>query len=195
MKSSPLAVIGALCLLAACGGSDQASPGPDPAASPTPSAAAALPELVGEWQRVQQCSELVTAFRSAGLGDAVLDSIAGDGWIPGVTDAKQIKDPRHPCDGAVSRAHSHFFTEDGQFGSRDANGQQVDDGHYRLVGDSTVVIDKVTFHYVITDHNTIAFTPVLPKCPPACDDAAWSVSVAYPGFTWQRTAGPGAGSA
>ena len=34
----------------------------------------------------------------------------------------------------------HFFTADGQFGSKDFHGQQVDDGPYRLEGDDIVVI-------------------------------------------------------
>ena len=57
--------------------------------------------------------------------------------------------------GAVPLRHSHFFTEDGQFGSRDDAGDQVDDGTYRAVDDNTIVISKefgdVTFHYRISD--------------------------------------------
>jgi hypothetical protein len=123
----------------------------------------------------------------AGLREALLESIAGDGWIPGVTSVAQIKDKAHPCRGAVAHKHSHFFTADGYFGSRDANGEQVDDGQYRLVGNDTVVIGDVTFHYKITDGGrTISFTPEIPKCAPSCSEAGWSVSVAYPGYTWQR---------
>ena len=48
---------------------------------------------------------------------AVPEVLAGDGWVPGVVDPGQIDD-RHPCRGAVARRHSHFFTADGQFGSR-----------------------------------------------------------------------------
>jgi hypothetical protein len=80
-----------------------------------------------------------------------------------------------------------LFTADGYFGSRDANGEQVDDGQYRLSGNDTLVIGDVTFHYKITDGGrTISFTPEIPKCAPSCFEAGWSVSVAYPGYTWQR---------
>lgn len=115
-----------------------------------------------------------------------MESLADDGWIPGVTQVDQIKDPAHPCRGSVARKHSHFFTEDGQFGSLDAHSQQVDDDTYRLVGDDTVVIGKVTFHYRITGGDTLRLTPVIPKCAPGCFEAGWSVVVAYSGYTWHR---------
>lgn len=123
----------------------------------------------------------------AGLHDALLESVAGDGWIPGVTKVSEIKDPAHPCIGSVDRKHSHFFTANGQFGSRDQNGQQVDDGQYQLVGDA-FVISGVTFHYVITGHDTLSIRPDIPKCAPSCFEAGWSIAVAYPGYTWHRIA-------
>lgn len=149
------------------------------------------PELVGEWERFQECQEIVDALTDAGLQGAVLETIAGDGWIPGVSAPEQIADPTQPCTGAVGRMHSHFFTADGEFGSRDANGQQVDDGRYEVVDDGTLVIiagplSTVTFHYTITNHDTIAFEPVIPDCAPDCFEASWSVAVAYPGYTWTR---------
>ena len=184
--------IGLVCLavltLAACGSNeDNASVAPSTAstsASPSSTAAPAS-TLVGEWQRLQMCSELESVMNKAGLHDALLESVAGDGWIPGVTEVSQIKDPAHPCVGAVDRKHSHFFTADGVFGSRDANGQQVDDGTYELVGDA-FVINGVTFHYVITDHDTLSINPEIPKCAPSCFEAGWSMAVAYPGYTWHR---------
>ena len=121
----------------------------------------------------------------AGLHDALLESIAGDAWIPGVTKVSQIKDPTHPCVGSVARKHSHFFTADGQFGSRDAVGEQVDDGQY-VVEDDAFVISGVTFHYVITDNDTLSITPETPDCAPSCFEAGWSIAVAYPGYTWHR---------
>jgi hypothetical protein len=182
--------------LAACSSSDR---GPGDTATSTQatattassaSASAATP-LVGQWQRLQRCSELERVMTKAHLRSALLESIAEDGWIPGVTQIDQIKDPAHPCMGSVARKHSHFFTEDGQFGSLDAKGQQVDDGSYRLVGDDTLVIDAadrkaVTFHYKITGGDTLTLTPVIPNCAPKCFEAGWSVAVASPGYTWHR---------
>ena len=176
--------------LAACGPSDQGSG--DPAASPPASSrtgsavSASVAPLVGQWQRVQRCSELERVLTKAGLRAALPEFVAGDAWIPDVTSVDQIRDPAHPCKGSVARKHSHFFTEDGQFGSLDAQGQQVDEDPYRLVGDDTVVIGGVTFHYRITGGDTLRLTPVLPKCAPKCSEAGWSVAVAYPGYTWHR---------
>jgi hypothetical protein len=142
--------------------------------------------IVGEWQRTQKCAELVGLLRTAGMEQWVLPMLAEDGWIPGVTKPAQIDDPTQPCQHAVPRKHSHFFTAAGEFGSRDAAGQQVDDGSYELKGSHQVVIGDVTFRYRITGNDTIAFTPVPPDCRPGCFDAPWSVSVAYRGYTWHR---------
>lgn len=146
------------------------------------------PPLVGTWQRVTTCTELVTALRKAGLQKFVLEFVAGNGFIPGVTKPEQIAHPARPCVGAVPRKHSHFFTKGRAFGSRDWTGQPVDDGTYRLIGRSTVVIakefPKVTFHYRIGGR-TITFTPVLPA---GCKTfrCAWAISMAYPGKSWTR---------
>lgn len=155
-------------------------------ATPTPTAAAASPPaIVGEWTRFQRCEQLVHVLRQAGLGSAVARNLVGDGWLPDVTDPADV-DLHRPCRGAIDRHHTHFFTADGQFGSRDADGVQVDDGTYRLVGRDRLVIDGVTFRYTITDGVDLALVPMLPPCPPRCDDAQWSVSVAYPGYFWHR---------
>ena len=118
----------------------------------------------------------------------VLEAIAGNGFIPGVTSPDQIADPASPCKGAVPRKHSHFFTKKREFGSLDWRGQPVDDGTYRLVGKGTIVIfkefPKVTFHYRIRG-KTLTLAPVIPK---GCSTfrCAWAISVAYPGRSWQR---------
>lgn len=184
--------IGFFCLavlgLAACSSNgDKPSTSSSTSSASASSTTAASSPLVGEWQRLQKCSELESVMTKAGLHDALLESVAGDGWIPGVTKVSEIKDPAHPCIGSVARKHSHFFTEDGQFGSRDQYGQQVDDGRYQLVGDA-FVISGVTFHYVITGNDTLSIRPDTPKCAPSCFEAGWSIAVAYPGYTWRRIA-------
>jgi hypothetical protein len=138
----------ALMMAGGCGSNRVPLTASGTSARPT-SSIASIPHaaLIGEWQRLQKCSELEHSMNKAELHDALLQFIAEDGWIPGVTRVKQIEYPTHPCKGAVARKHSHFFTADGAFGSRDDNGKQVDDGSYRLVGDDTVVIGSVTFHY------------------------------------------------
>jgi hypothetical protein len=176
---------------AACGSSPAGSPPPpndDMPASPTPAATAAS-SLVGTWERTITCQEVVSALRDAGLQRWILEAVAGNGFVPGVTMPEQIADPDDPCAGAVPREHSHFFTEDGAFGSLDRNDQPVDDGTYVVPEDGTLVISKefpdVTFHYAING-DTIMFEPEIPACSPDCFEAAWSVTVAMPGETWQR---------
>jgi hypothetical protein len=150
--------------------------------------ATAQAPLVGTWRRVTTCSELATALRRAGQNRWILEFIAGNGFIPGVTRPDQIKDPANPCRGAVSRMHSHFFTRNRMFGSLDWRGRPVDDGTYRLTGNRTVVIfkefPKVAFNYRIRG-KTITFAPVIAK---GCSTfrCAWAISMAYPGKTWLR---------
>jgi len=194
-RGSVVAAVAAL-LLSSCGGggsSEDSEPEPQSAtASPgvaaSPSTAAPVP-LVGTWQRVTKCAELVQAFKQAGLGKFAPEAVAGNGFVPGVTNADQLADPSHPCEGSVPREHSHFFTEDGLFGSLDWNGEQVDDGTYEIIDDHTFVISKefpdVTFNYRIQG-DAIMFDPVITDCSPGCFEAQWSVSVAYPGKTWER---------
>ncbi len=157
--------------------------------SPTPTGTG----LAGTWERETRCEELVEAFTEAGLDQWILEGVTGNAFVPGVRTPDEIADPEDPCEGAVPRTHAHFFTEDGLFGSLDWNGDQVDDGTYELVGDDTFVVSKefpdVTFHYAI-DGDSITFEPVIPECSPDCFEAAWSVSVAYPGETWVRVDQP-----
>jgi hypothetical protein len=144
--------------------------------------------LVGTWRRTTTCAELTAALTKAGLKKWVLEAVAGNGFVPGVTKPEQIADPANPCEGAVPRKHSHFFTRDRRFGSLDWNGDPVDDGTYRIAGKGTVVIfkefPKVTFRYRIRG-STITFAPVIAR---GCSTfrCAWAISMAYPGKTWQR---------
>ncbi len=178
-------------LLAACGGADGDSGGASAtSAAPATTAAAAVSPLVGEWRRTHKCEEVLEILKKAGFNEQVaLTNIAEEGFLPGVSSADEIADVKHPCKGAVPHLHSHFFTADGQFGSKDQNGQQVDDGTYKIIDDRTFVISggfpDVTFHYRITG-DTIHFDPVVPSCAPSCDEATWSVMVAFPGKMWER---------
>lgn len=150
--------------------------------------------IVGTWQRVIHCQDLVRALTEAGLGD----------FAPGTAEEEfvhvtpeGVADAAHPCRGALPKRHSHFFTADGKFGSLDENGNQVDEGIYEVVAPGTLVMPYefeegppilVTFHFRIHG-NTIIFNPVIPsdcstgRCREA---AAWSVTVALAGKTWRR---------
>ena len=165
----------------------------DAADSGPTSAGPDVPALVGEWSRTTTCQQRAEALEAAGLGRYAAEHAAGDGFVPGVTSVDQLEDPKHPCQDAVPQKHSHFFTAEGLFGSRDAEGNQVDDGSYRLVGDDTFVIGKefeegVTFHYRIVDGDTLYLDPELPACAAeGCFDAQWAIAVSYPGLPWERT--------
>jgi hypothetical protein len=189
-------VVALLLSLWGCGGT--AEPGAESTNAPAPtetSEAGSSPAstIVGSWQRVTTCEERVAALGDAGLGEFAAEHAAGEGWIPGVSSPEQIKDPTHPCEGAIPLTHGHFFTEDGLFGSSDDQSDQVDDGTYRVIDEQTIVVEKefgdVTFHYQVQDDGTLLLEPVLPKCrKDGCFAAQWAVAVAYPGLPWEPTA-------
>ena len=186
-----LILVASLALLAAgCGGADGTSGAASATSAATTTASAVASPLVGEWRRIQTCEEVVEILTKAGFEkETVLENIAGNSFLPGVSSPDQIADPKHPCRGAVPQAHSHFFTDDGKFGSKDHQGDQVDDGTYKIVDDQTFVVSKefpdVTFRFRVTG-DTIRFDPVVPSCAPSCFEAVWSVMVAFPGKTWER---------
>jgi hypothetical protein len=158
---------------------------------PSATTTAGAADIVCEWARETRCEEIVAALAAAGFDDAIPEFAYG--FVPGADSADDIADPDEPCAGAVPLRHSHFFTADGRFGSRDENGDQVDNGTYAITDDGTFVIasecdciGEVTFHYDI-DGDEILFEPVMPECAPQCFAAVWSISVAYPGRPWTRS--------
>jgi hypothetical protein len=172
---------------------DSTSTTPASTTSPTEPVAA----LVGRWQRVTSCPELVDDLRRFGLAP-----LAPYAWLSQTSSTGQgsfaAGSPKptiaNPCTGALTRKHSHFFNQAGQFGSLDWLGGQVDDGSYRIVNGSTLRIGQVTFHYSIRNGDTLSLSPVLSQSmirdaladPQEFSDAGWAVSVAYPDQTWKR---------
>jgi len=181
--------------LTGCGADDEqptSARSPTERSSPTESAepTGISAPIVGSWERVTTCEQRVKALQDAGLGEFAVEHAAGEGWIPGVSGPDQIKDPERPCEGAVPLTHGHFFTEGGEFGSTDHEGDVVDDGTYRVADGDTIVIDKefgnITFDYRIRG-DSLFLDPVLPKCSKnGCFAAQWAVAVAYPGLPWQH---------
>ena len=176
-----------------------AEPATSPNAAPTspstagssPAASAAVAAIVAEWVGMHDCSLIVKMLTAAGLTESLGDAIYGNGLVPGIDpNTKAVADPKHVCDDAVQRAHSHFFTADGKFGSKDYNGQQVDDGSYRLEGDDVVVINDQPFRYSIEGDELTLVPPKvdISGCTtPECRFAAtWVLMVAMPGTTWKR---------
>jgi len=130
---------------------------------------------------------------AAGMPDQALMNIVDAGVLPNVDAVSDIADPMNPCPGAKDVKHSHFFTAGGLFGSRDANGQQVDDGTWKSVDDSTFEIcgedgKCVPFHYRV-DGNELHMEPLsVGPCPTDgqwCQEA-WKLMVAMPGMAWTR---------
>jgi hypothetical protein len=149
--------------------------------------------IVGRWQQTHKCSWLVQALKERHLRP-IAPSVVGD-YFPNKT-PRQLDRKRHICRGADPQRHSHFFTSDGNFGSLDQHGQQVDDGRYRVIDTRTIQIGLphgVKFHYDITNYGSeLALDPVITRHmrrqalahPYRFSDAGWSVAVAYPGHTW-----------
>jgi len=153
--------------------------------------AARSSRLVGRWERVTTCQELVNALTKAGLRKTAPAILAGNGFVPGTP--KQLAAKAAICKGAVPRRHSHFFTAAGQFGSVDYNGQQVDDGSYRILDARTVRINEGKFHFRITGRE-LRLEPVISAAarrkalaqPLQFSTAGWQVAVAFPGHAWKR---------
>jgi hypothetical protein len=161
--------------------------------SPTDTVSSAPVEpLVGLWQRETTCEELVDAFDAAGMRQLAPAALAGNGLVSGST--QEIARRNEICKGAKPRIHSHFFTADGEFGSLDWNGQQVDDGTYKIVDGRTFKIVNMAFRYRITSGDTLTLDPLISKTqrrralahPGEFSPALWAVSVAFPGNTWER---------
>jgi len=188
-----------LVALAACSsGSTPTASRSGSAPSSTPPSSPASSALVGRWQRVTTCQELVTDLEGAGL--KALTPFAWLGQTSSRNDSSFLPGSptptlARPCVGAISRVHSHFFTSAGAFGSLDWLGGQVDDDHYQVVNDHEVRIGDVTFRYSLASggkHLTLApeltsgmITKALAD-PTQFSSAGWAVSVAYPGSTWMR---------
>jgi len=147
--------------------------------------------LVGRWERVTTCQELLSAVTKAGLRKTAPAMLSGNGFVPGTP--KQLAAKADICKGAVPRRHSHFFTAAGQFGSVDYNGQQVDDGSYRILDARTVRINDGKFHFRITGRK-LRLEPVISAAarrkalaqPLQFSTAGWQVAVAFPGHAWKR---------
>jgi hypothetical protein len=130
------------------------------------------------------------ALTAAGMREQGLLNVVDAGTVP-VSSVGEIADPAHPCVGAVEVKHSHFFTAGGSFGSRDANGRQVDDGTWAIVDADTLEISGVRFGFAI-DGDELRLEPIaVGTCPDSTEycEEAWKVMVAMPGMAWTRGGG------
>ena len=160
-------------LLGSCAGSSTTTlpstipPSVEPSAQRAP--------IVGEWVGTHECEWIVQAL--TGFDRAlVVDSVVGNGLIPGVSDNAELMDAHDLCADAVERQHSHFFTASGRFGSRDFNGQQVDDGTYGVIDDDTIRIEGKEFGYAIHGDELTLMAMIPEGC--TSEDCAWQIMVA-----------------
>jgi len=182
---------GTLALIAAVSGSipAQAAAGGRPAVS---SASESVSPIVGRWQQLHTCQELVDALNALGLG-ALAPGMVGD-YFPDQT-FDELAAKYDLCEGAKPQQHSHFFTASGLFGSLDQFGNQVDDGTYVNVDSNTIQITKefgvTTFDYSIQG-GILQLTPIITdkqrrdalRQPEGFLAAGWMVSMSYPGSKW-----------
>lgn len=182
-----------------CGGSQSEPAGPAEQTSvastdaTTPTTTAETEALVGRWERVNECPQLVKALSEADLG-AVAASVAGD-YFPNST-PKELAKKDDVCAGAEPFVHSHFFTDGGAFGSLTEDLQQVDDGMYEIldgrfrIGNADI---GVVFRFQIAG-DELSLSPVITRemkrealaHPLKFSDAGWGIAVSYPGHVWRR---------
>jgi hypothetical protein len=157
--------------------------------------------LVGDWRRKRTCEEYVSRLKQAGLADQIPSHQELVEEF-GVGDAAQSdEDSDDPCQGVNGQLpHDHIFFKDGSFNSVNEKGEFVDNDHYKLPNDHTIIFPNsrsesfppVTAHFRFSDDlNTVTFDLVLPKnldeCSERCrGDYAWAVSVFFSGLPWQR---------
>ena len=155
-------------------------------------AEAAETTIVDSWHRPQSCEEMLAVFDAAGLAESHLGWLQGNffGGEAGPTEGDVCAGARGPLE------HSHFFTEGGEFGSHDEDGEQVDFGDYQVIDDDTLAFPShasefgydgdLTVDYGITG-DVVTFGVMLPDgCEDACRDAyAWALS-AFVSGPWTR---------
>jgi hypothetical protein len=167
--------------------------GPSPAATsvavvPPATREPAPPAIVGSWVGMHNCERIMAIMTAARMPEQGLLNVAESGTLVGVTTVDQINDPEHPCEGAVDQRHSHFFTADGLFGSRDMHEVQVDDGQWRLVDADTFTINGTPFDFVVDGDELRMGAVDVGSCPSPdewCPEA-WKLMVAMPGMVWTR---------
>jgi len=192
-----IAVIAAACSGSAASGPPSAAPSiaaQKPSAAPSAAPISGSPgavssgAIVGEWIGTLDCDKVASALKGAKLDDLVAASVVGAGLVPGVDTPAQLKDPLHPCSGAAPQQVSHFFANDGSFGSKNARAMQIESGTWKLDGSKVVINDQPFGFSVAGDKLTLTPPPVDGPCTTkACRTAAaWAIVLAMPGTTWTK---------
>ena len=190
----------AVLALSACGGGGQGS---SQGGRDQDSAKSEIENpLVGTWRRERTCDEYVRSMKQAGLEELIPEWVAGAQFGGASVSPAQVRQQSDPCQGLrnVNDQHDHVFYKDGRFASLNENGEFVDEGHYKLADERTLVFPEhwgkkgpsITAHFRFSnDNDAVTFDLVLPdnldKCSQLCREAyAWGVAVTYPGHPWKR---------
>jgi hypothetical protein len=135
---------------------------------------------------------MLAAFERAGLARS------HRGWLQGnFFGGEEGPQSGEPCTGAEGPLeHDHYFTAEGEFGSHDENGEEVDGGDYEAVDRDTLSFPShseefaypgdILVHYAINEE-VATFDVTLPSpCEDECADAyAWALS-AFASGPWER---------
>ena len=179
--------------LAAGCGSDESESAKAPSAKPEATGSPRGATIVGRWEVRRTCQGMVEALDRAGLRE-IAPSVVGD-YFPGKK-PQQLARKAEVCQGAKPQQHSHFFTEDGQFGSLDQHAEQVDDAPYRVVDDRTLRLGpngEQTYRYRVAG-DELTLEPLIPSRtkrealanPLEFSPAGHMAAVAYTGHPWKR---------
>jgi hypothetical protein len=147
--------------------------------------------IVGRWKQVHTCDQLVDVLESNGLAQVAPATVLD--YFPDSSPSEVARKP-DICKGARPQAHYHFFNEFDSFGSLDQDGNQVDDGTYKLINHRTFRIGKARFRYRIEQDRTLVLHPVITAPdrrralahPLQFSTAGWQVAVSYDGRPWKR---------
>lgn len=138
---------------------------------------------------------MLSAFEEAGLAESKAEWIIGN-WVGDPADIEANLDDLC-ADSRPAEEHSHFFTKDGEFGSLDDEGNQVDSGDYAVLeaGTLTFPTHSTEFGYdgdilvaYTVDGDAADFDVQLPSdCDDACLEAhAWALSAFFGPEPWTR---------
>jgi hypothetical protein len=138
---------------------------------------------------------MLAAFVEAGIAESHADWIIGN-WVGDPEDVEA--DPADLCARArPAEVHSHFFTADGEFGSYDAEGEQVDGGDYAIVDSTTVSFPShadefgyagdILVDFAVNGDSARFEVQLPPDCLDSCIDAhAWAISAFFGPDPWSR---------
>ena len=135
------------------------------------------------------------AFEASGLLETQSMWIISN-WV-GDPDDVEV-DPANLCaDARPAEVHSHFFTPDGQFGSYDAAGEQVDSGDFAVVDADTLSFPShstefgydgdILVDYAISGDSATFEVEVPAVCDDRCLEAhAWATSAFFGPDPWAK---------